>query len=246
MVNNKIYCFKCSESVKIIYNPFEQLYSLNDEVDCDKFYEDDSSNIVSEIHTVSNILNNCKSINTINDLNECIKSNKIECTDKNFSTLFLNIDGNRSNFDAFASEIHQLEQKFSIIGLAETNTDPSNKNLYQLDDYNSFYQDPYPGKNKGTGVALYVHKSMNAMVDKSLSHISQDLETLFIKINANSQILTVGVVYRPPNGNFDNFSNEFECILQNCPAKNLYIMGDFNIDFHKLDNENSKLMRSLF
>ena len=242
MINNKIYCFKCSEGVKILYNPFEKLYSLNDENVGDKFYEENYSDIIGDIHAISNILNNCKSISTIEELNKLIKINKIK---SNFSTLFINIDGNCSNFDTFATEIHQLEHKFSIIGLAETKTDPTNKNLYPLDEYNSFYQDPYPGKRKGSGVALYVHKSMNASVDRTLSHTSQNLETLFIKININSQIQTVGVAYRPPNGNFENFLSEFQCILHNCPTKNLYLMGDFNVDLHKIDNENSKAYEEL-
>ena len=56
----------------------------------------------------------------------------------------------------------RLEHKFSVIGLAETNTDPTNKDLFVLDDYTSFYQDITSAKLKGTGVALYIHNSLNA------------------------------------------------------------------------------------
>ena len=100
--------------MKILYNPFDKLYSLNDENSEDKCYEEDYSDIISDIHNTSNILNNCKTI-----INELIKSNQIE---SNLSTLFLNIDGNRSNFDTFATEIPQLETKFPIIMIQQTKT----------------------------------------------------------------------------------------------------------------------------
>ena len=103
----------------------------------------------------------------------------------------------------------------------------------------------HPGKAKGTGVALYVHASLSATVNKNLSHTSQHLETLFVTIPSDSQNLTVGVLYRPPSGDFREFLNEFEHILNNCPSQNLYIMGDFNVDLHKLDNDNAKSYEEL-
>ena len=155
--------------------------------------------------------------------------------------LFLNIDGNKTNFDAFAVDVHRMEHKFSIIGLAETNIDPENKDLYFLDDYTSFYQDPYPCKNKGTGVALYIHNSLNATLESHLSHTSQNLETLFITFSYNSHPTTVGVVYRPPNGNFDEYLNELKLTFEKCQSsQNMYIMGDFNVDLHKQDSQKAR------
>ena len=39
----------------------------------------------------------------------------------NFSTIFQNIDGNKTNFDTFSLELERVAEKFQIIGLAETN-----------------------------------------------------------------------------------------------------------------------------
>ena len=55
-----------------------------------------------------------------------------------FSTLFYNISGNKSNFYNFAADIKALKHNYSVIGLAETNTDPNHGNLYPLDGYKPF------------------------------------------------------------------------------------------------------------
>ena len=63
-----------------------------------------------------------------------------------FSTIFLNIDGNKTNFDEFVSEYKSMNFGFSAIGLAETNLDPALKELYNISDYTSFYQSPVETK----------------------------------------------------------------------------------------------------
>ena len=40
--------------------------------------------------------------------------------DYNLHFYFYNIDGNKSNFDTLAGELHRFGDKFSFIGLAET------------------------------------------------------------------------------------------------------------------------------
>ena len=70
----------------------------------DKFYESNPLDIIDDLKTISSILKNCRSLRTILNLNNYIASDIT--VGSNFSTLFLNIDGNRSNFDAFAIDIH--------------------------------------------------------------------------------------------------------------------------------------------
>ena len=55
------------------------------------------------------------------------------------------------------------------------------------------------------------------------------MESLFIQTKNTSEVLTFGVVYRPPSGN----ESEFEALLSALPNKNVTISGDFNIDLHK-------------
>ena len=47
-----------------------------------------------------------------------------------------------------------------MIGLAETNTEKVNKDIYRIDGYTSCYQSPKDSKQKGTGICLYVHEYM--------------------------------------------------------------------------------------
>ena len=48
---------------------------------------------------------------------------------------------NRSNFDTLAIELKRYEFKYSIIALVETNEGSEIKDLYQLTNYRSFYQE---------------------------------------------------------------------------------------------------------
>ncbi len=53
-------------------------------------------------------------------------------------SLFLNIDGNKSNFDHFTVELNRFEHNFPVIGLAETNIDPDESSVYNMASYQSF------------------------------------------------------------------------------------------------------------
>ena len=176
LVNDKWYCETCCDTIDHIYNPFRNLNGPAidknpDSNESDKHYDCNIEDVFDDLTDASNILENCKLFKSISELNRNFELKGV--TNKNFSTIFQNIDGNRSNFDNFAVHIKQIDHKFSVIGLAETNTTPENKNLYNLDDYTSMYQETDPKKQKGTGVALYVHNSLTANEDKCLSQRSQ-------------------------------------------------------------------------
>ncbi|KAL5256507.1 hypothetical protein ACHWQZ_G011676 [Mnemiopsis leidyi] len=157
----------------------------------------------------------------------------------NFSTIFQNIDGNKTNFDAFSLELERISTKFQIIGLAETNISAEESHVYQLEGYNSFYQSKHINKAKGTGVAIYVNKNLNAVVNDNLSWVTKNLETLFVTLQ-HSEPLHIGVLYRPPSGDSTEALNEIRKIVEMCPKKNVYILGDFNINMH--DDKSSKLV----
>ncbi|NRB82058.1 MAG: RNA-directed DNA polymerase, partial [Saccharospirillaceae bacterium] len=206
--------------------------------DYSKFYDNDLSDSIDCIQSVSNILNDCKSYSKkelnslINDISE--KEHSV------FSTYFLNIDGNYSNFDEFSIELYKLTNKFYIIGLAETNCDPNHKSLYALSGYTSFYKENIKNKKKGTGVALYVHESFNAIVDDKQSIINEHIETLSISITNMQNPTNVVVVYRPPSGNVTKFLEHLNSIIVTMPNQNVYIMGDFNINLHDMTNQQSR------
>ena len=103
--------------------------------------------------------------------------------------------------------------------------------LYPLDGFKSYYSDKLPNKVTGTGVALCIHKSFNALIYEEVTTTLPHLETLFVKITKGNLTIDAGVVYRPPNSCFQEFLLEFEKVIKALP-KNIitYIIGDFNLN----------------
>ena len=233
-IHGKIYCKFCTNVIKeneVRYNPFV-FKSYNDN---DKLYNEGPCDIVDSIGKISTILEQCSSY-SICDFNkkyEEIKSNTLE----QFSTLFINVDGNHSNFDNFVAEIESMGNKFSIIGLAETNTDSCNKDLHLINNYTSCYQNKNPSKHKGSGVAIYVHNDLSFVVNEKLHSRTANLESIFVDITNTSNPITVGTIYRPPSGNQTQFINELNHLIKLIPKnKKAFLMGDYNMDLHNIEN----------
>ncbi|KAL5260067.1 hypothetical protein ACHWQZ_G010252 [Mnemiopsis leidyi] len=207
------------------YNPFKIL------IDYDE-HEGGSDDPI--LFKISQILDQCEPYSTSafnTDLGETLKNNG-RC-------LFLNIDGNRSNFDLFLAELDRLKYQFPIIALAETNINPEESSVYAIHGYKSFYQSTKSNKSKGSGVAIYVHESLNAVINGNASSVTDNLESLFIQIHDDSNPLNVGVIYRPPSGNSDIALTELDELMKTLPKSGVHIMGDFNIN---LLNRNNKLV----
>ena len=154
---------------------------------------------------------------------------------------FQNVDGNRSNFDNFALHIStNLNTNSLLLDWLKQIPILKTKICLTLDEYASFYQEIDPTKSKGTGVALYIHNALTAIVENSLSHRSDNLESLFVKVSIGTEEHTVGVVYAPPSGDRSKSISELETIIKSCIPKNLHILGDFNLNLHKIEGETVK------
>ena len=77
---------------------------------------------------MSNILDQCKS-HTTSEINKSLEDNLVN----NSSIYFLNIDGNKSNFNNLSVKIARFLQQFSFIGLAETNVGSDAGSVYIYD-----------------------------------------------------------------------------------------------------------------
>ena len=231
VMSDNFYCSNCKDIAPIKYNPFKFM------ADPEKDDHDPC------IQKMSDILETCTEYSH-KDLNTHMTPHM----QKNFSTIFQNIDGNKTNFDAFSLELERISENFQIIGLAETNISAEEKNVYQLDGYNAFYQNKHVNKAKGTGVAIYAKENLNVVVNSDLSWVTQNLETLFVTVQ-HDEPLHVGVLYRPPSGDPTEALNELRKILEMCPKKNVHILGDYNINLHdknsKLANDFENLILSL-
>ena len=183
------------------------------------------------------MLGQCKSY-TFNKLNHQINHiSHIEESDTPsldlLSTFFLNIDGNQTNFDHLLCILKGINHSFSAIGLAETNIEPDSSMPYTMHGFTSFYQKTREGKSKGTGVALYLHESLNGSIVDNVSLCSTDIESLIIKITNLAKPIYIGVIYRPNDGDLDGFNTKLSEIFASLPQNSTYIMGDYNIDLLK-------------
>ena len=111
--NNLWVCKSCSHKIIPRYNPFEILTNG----DIEKFYDDEAGNEEDTICIISDILNQCKNYKSseieqaVNNLQVSQKSHNIG----QFSSYFINIDGNASNFDSLLVELQRHENKFSVV-----------------------------------------------------------------------------------------------------------------------------------
>ena len=89
------------------------------------------------------------------------------------------------------------QHSFSIIGIAETNVAAHHKDLYRLPGYVSEYNEKFPGKNKGSGVALYLNENIVYNRIDAYCKCSKNIESLFVKI-INTDIPHIIGIYTGP------------------------------------------------
>ena len=85
---------------------------------------------------------------------------------------------------------------------------------------------------------MYVHNSLNVEIIVKVCYSTPDIESLFIRITNTPTPLTFGVIYRPPNGEFEKFIDAFNLITNSLPRNGVHIMGDYNADL--LDSKCNK------
>ena len=233
MFRENWYCFDCLCNYDILkYNPFLEILNDNDLDD-----NSDHNNFVTETsNKISEILESCKTF-TPSDFNNLSDEHKIT-NETHLSTYFQNIDGNRSNFDQFITELSEIDHEFSVVGIAETNTDPCNKNLYPISNHTSCYQNTFRNKKKGSGVALYINNKYSFSKCTELSQCTEHIESLFIEITNTNKPTIIGIIYRPPSGNITTFNSELNKLLSSIKCKNVIILGDYNINLHNLRDTN--------
>ena len=181
--------------------------------------------IGDDINTISEILKSCQTHDRAS-FNSII-SNPVNTGKDTMSITFDNIDGNASNFDAFITDLSQYKHKFSAIGIAETNIDECNTNVYNILGNNIEYSSKLANKFKGSGLAIYVIDKFQSTKLDTFCYCSPNLVTLFIEVTNTVKPITIGITYRPPSGDRLLFDKEVDALLQNLPKENVIIAGDF-------------------
>ena len=99
-IRGQNFCSNCVEIHDIHrYNPFFQTTQSDDQ---DHHYDTEPADYIESINSISNTLENCQRY-SISDINSKIMA--LPANENFFSTYFLNIDGNLTNFDNFTLDI---------------------------------------------------------------------------------------------------------------------------------------------
>ena len=213
------------------FNPFE----LN---------ETDSSLSINSSDPDLQYFNDQSVVNTINcdyyaEDGFVSKTSKL-CAADSFSLLHLNIRSVPKNLSQFKCYCEGLQFSFSVLGLTETWLNESSRDLYSIDGYQHF--NLIREKKRGGGVSLFVKNDFNVMLRTDLDIMSDTIEALFIELNQDETKLTknviIGVIYRPPAQDINDFCDKLAEILLKIKAENklVYMMGDFNLNILDSDN----------
>ena len=135
------------------------------------------------------------------------------------------------------TEVSLLMQKLApvhLFGISESRLDGRiTDNLISIIDYTVLRRDS--GYPLHTGLALYVHKSIENSVRRRLDLETEAIECIWVEIkDSKTKPLLVGYVYRNPassQGWPDDFISMMDKVTE-CNA-NILLLGDFNIDLFK-------------
>ena len=145
----------------------------------------------------------------------------------------------QKHFDDFKSFLLHLNFTFKIICLYETwlhgakhaaSFNLSNYQMINLHQQNGW---------AGGGIYIFIHELIDFKERKDLSISKNDSEILSIEITNKTKNIILSSVYRPPDSSLKEFKNSLKPIFDNIRRNNkdLYLVGDFNINV--LDYENN-------
>ena len=164
---------------------------------------------------------------------------------QSLSLMHINARSLNKNFDSLELLLTSLQNfPFSVIGVTETWLHTNSPPLYSLENYQMLRSDR--GHRKGGGVAIYAKNDIKFKVRPDL-HI-EGTENIFIEIlNNDAKNVIVGVIYRPPVHNIDIYLENFEACLSVIAQenKNIYLMGDLNINLLKKETYSTSKFISL-
>ena len=133
--------------------------------------------------------------------------------------------------------------KFSVIGLSETWYTDSTSSLYTIDGYRSVSN--YRSERRGGGVSLLINDILNFSQRKDLDTMCSDVESLFIEMSEKKELssdkdVLIGVIYRPPDTNLDNFIEYMTLVMEKVKKENkyCYLLGDYNLNLLNAEKHN--------
>ena len=222
---------------KFVLNPFENIDNKlinNDGLDADdNYYNDCFSQNLGYVDT--------------DQLNTNVLG---DGQDGQPSIMHLNARNLVTNINSFAANLDLLKRKFCVIAVSETWTSDSTEECIKLPGYNKIVKSRQT--RRGGGLAIYTDSDLNITVKNrpDLAVQSSNLfESLFVQIsNLSNKDILVGVIYKPPNTNTEEFVVQFSGLLEKLNEENrpTYLLGDYNIDLLKCNTTHSQTFLNQF
>ena len=244
------FCKICLESAL----PFQE---LNDDQFflCQKGFPNEDVKSTCQLFPSHKINTLFKEINNFNQSNFEDESPSIDCKYYNadeidnhfnaskFSLFHLNIASLGCHKDELEELLSIIEFKPDIIGLSETKILKGQTPIYDIgiEGYKNFVT---PTESDKGGTIIYFNKNLNGDHRKDLDnlfYLTNKLESTFIEIlNNNKKNIIVGCIYKHPSMDIDEFNSLFEILMEKLSNENkeIYLIGDFNLDLLKIDDEN--------
>ena len=161
--------------------------------------------------------------------------------EKDFNFFHSNVNGLESKFENLHSFINGCKSAMDVVAISETSEHNVHSFLQNVEIAGyDLYSTPTLS-NKG-GVAMYVNSDFNNYERTDLNIQTKDFESIWIEIrNAKSKNIVCGCIYRHPRYHQTDFLDYMDSTLHKITkeGKEIYICGDFNIDFLKTDTEKS-------
>ena len=159
----------------------------------------------------------------------------------NFSLVCHNIRSAMKNLSKLRNYLNILSHTFSIIGLTETWLNENNYEFCNLHGYSG--EHAYRTERSGGGVSLFISDNIQYQRRTDLEQFCSFLESIFVEIHGNSlnssKNSIIGIIYRPPGTDMESFLNFLNDTLGRVGSnKNIYIMGDFNINILNSESHN--------
>ena len=159
--------------------------------------------------------------------------------------LFLNIRSLRMNFSNLYGLLHKSKRTFHAIALNETWLEGDEHLAYGIPDYTTY---SLPRNKNGGGLLIYCRNDIDSELIPDISFISNDIESLFIKIKLKSETINFGTIYKPPKTKITKFTTELENKTLNKinSTNNSIIAGDFNLNlFENLTNKTQNFITAM-
>ena len=160
------------------------------------------------------------------------------------SLLHMNIASLNAHKDEFEEMLSMLKIKLDIIGLTETKIIKGmnpifDKSIEGFTDYST------PTESEKGGTILYINTNLDSIprtdLDKQLN-VSRKLESSFCEILVKGKKnIIVGCVYKHPSMDITEFNDLFEDAMEKITSENkeIYLLGDFNLDLLKLEDNDA-------